>query len=392
LPQREYASSFSGDPEFELLLACCVHDQADGRIQHALRSAVDWERVARLAEHHGVIAQVYTAVSQADSVAVREMSPLRQKYDRSVHQALWLTRELLRILEHFGNCGIKALPYKGPVLAQILYGDVTSRQFADLDILVQPGDLPKVKAALAELGYEASLRLSPPEERAYIAGGYEWAFHLGEHKHLLEIQWRVVPRFYAIDFDVEGFFERAVTVEVCGRTVRTLCSEDLILVLCVHAAKHAWTQLSWMREIGELSQSQALDWDAIWHDAATLGICRIVAVSFALANSLFGVEIPKAVQEYAQRDVGVEIIVHRVLPLLSQGEEFDPESVCYFRLMMDVRERWQDRVRFLWRLALTPSLGEWSAISLPSWLFPLYRVVRFLRLLRRASLGSRVSD
>jgi hypothetical protein len=392
LPQREYASSFSGDPEFELLLACSAHDQTRARIQSALCPGIDWERVARLAEHHGVIAQVYTAVARVDGVLLSEMSPVRQRYDRSVHQALWLTRELLRILECFENYGIKVLLYKGPALAQILYGNITSRQFADLDILVLPGDLPKVRASLAELGYETGLKLSPPEERAYVAEGYEWVFDLGEQRNLLEIQWRILPRFYAIDFNVDDFFKRAVTIELCGRTVQTLCSEDLILVLCVHAAKHAWTQFSWMREIGELSQSQGLDWDVIWREAETLGISRIVAVSFLLATNLFGVEIPKAIQEYAQRDVEVEIIVHRVLPLLSQGEEFDPESVRYFRLMMDVRERWKDRARLLSRLTLTPSLGEWSAISLPGWLFPMYRVVRFLRLLRRAAVGSRVSD
>ncbi|HEV2717133.1 MAG TPA: nucleotidyltransferase family protein [Terriglobales bacterium] len=383
LPQREYASSFSGDPEFVLLLACCAHDQTRERVQNALRCELDWERLARLADHHGVMPQVYAVLAQVESVLPAALSALRQKYDRSVHQALWLTRELLRILERFENYGIKVLPYKGPALAQILHGNITSRQFADLDILVLPGDLPKVRASLAELGYETGLKLSPPEERAYVAGGYEWVFDLGEQRNLLEIQWRILPRFYAIDFDVERFFKRAVTIGLCGRAVRTLCAEDLMLALCVHAAKHAWTELSWIREIGELSQSRALDWVAVCKEADRLGVCRIVAVSFALANNLFCLEIPKAVQEYVQRDVEVENIVHRVLPLLSQGEEFDPESVCYFRLMMDVRERWQDRARFLSRLALTPSLGEWSAISLPRWLFPLYRAVRFVRLARR---------
>src|SRR5256712_14211076 len=69
--------------------------------------------------------------------------------------------------------------------------------------------------------------------------------------------------------------------------------------------------------------------------------------------------------------------------LLSQEENLDPESVSYFRLMMDARERWQDRARFLGRLAVTPTVGEWSAIGLPEPLLPLYRAVRFFRLARR---------
>ena len=213
--------------------------------------------------------------------------------------------------------------------------------------------------------------------------GYEFVFDFGEHRNLLEIQWRILPRFYAVDFNIERFFDRAIAVDLCERAVRTLCPEDLMLVLCVHAAKHAWTQLSWIREIGELSKSQQLDWVAIFNEAERLGICRILAVSLALANNLFGAEIPEAVQGYAQRDDGVEVIVRRVLLLLSQEEKLDPESVSYFRLMMDVRERWQDRARFLWRLAVTPGPGEWSVIGLPEPLFPLYRAVRFFRLAHR---------
>src|SRR5205807_3525490 len=379
----EYASGFSSAPGVDLPLACCAGDDKVQRVQNALWGELEWERLARLADRHGVLPQVYSVMAQAEGASSAELSSLRQMYERSVHQALWLTRELLRIIGYFESHGIRALPYKGPALAQILYGNVTSRQFADLDILVSPDDLPKVRACLAELGYEASLKLSPREERAYIAAGYELVFDLGEHRNLLEIQWRILPRFYAVDFDIERLFDRAIAVDLCGRAVRTLCPEDLMLVLCAHAAKHAWTQLSWIREFGELSKSLQLDWDAIFNTAERFGICRILAVSLTLANNLFGAEIPEAVQRYAQRDDEAEVVVRRILPLLSQEENLDPESVSYFRLMMDARECWQDRARFLWRLAVTPSVGEWSAIRLPAPLFPLYRAVRFFRLAHR---------
>lgn len=382
-PKREYASSFSGDPEFDLLLACCACDQKVEQVQNSLRREVEWERLARLADRHGVLPQVYSTLAQAEGVSSVALSSLRPMYERSVHQALWLTRELLRIIQRFDSHCIRATPYKGPALAQILYGNVTLRQFADLDILVSPDDLPKVRACLAELGYEASFKLSQAEERAYLDAGYECVFDFGEHRNLLEIQWRILPHFYAVDFNIECFFEQAVPVELCGHAVRTLCPEDLMLVLCVHAAKHGWTQLSWIREIGELSKSPQLNWSAILNEAERLGICRILAVSLALANYQLGAEMPEAVQEYAQRDDEVEVIVRRVLPLLSQEENFDLESVFYFRLMTDARERWQDRARFLWRLAVTPGVGEWSVIGLPEPLFPLYRAVRLFRLAHR---------
>ena len=76
-------------------------------------------------------------------------------------------------------------------------------------------------------------------------------------------------------------------------------------------------------------------------------------------------------------------LAQRILRRIIADGEFDPESVGYFRLMMDLRERRRDRASFLWRLWATPGAGEWSAIRLPGPLFPLYRVVRMFRLAGR---------
>ena len=84
-----------------------------------------------------------------------------------------------------------------------------------------------------------------------------------------------------------------------------------------------------------------------------------------------------------ERDARAEGLALRILQLIVAEEEFDPESAAYFRLMLELRERRQDRASFLWRLCVTPGVGEWSAIQLPRPLFPLYRVVRVCRLARR---------
>src|SRR5713101_6911844 len=157
-------------------------------------------------------------------------------YEANARQTLWLTRELLRILEHLESDGIAALPFKGPVLAEILYGNVALRQFSDLDVLIREADMPKIKAALVELGYEPGIELMQREERAYLASGYEYTFDSAHGRNLLEVQWQILPRFYSVDFDVDDFFDRAVPVSIGGHSIHTLSGEDLMLVLCVHAA------------------------------------------------------------------------------------------------------------------------------------------------------------
>lgn len=49
-----------------------------------------------------------------------------------------------------------------PILGQQLYGDVTLRQFRDLDILVAPADALRTRDALCQLGYQETSRSALP--------------------------------------------------------------------------------------------------------------------------------------------------------------------------------------------------------------------------------------
>ena len=382
--KQQPTPAFASSPEFHLLLACCRQSskgERAERVREILHQPLDWERVVQLATRHRVLPYLYRALPASTGAPASALQMLQQGYEANARQTLWLTRELLRILGHLESCGINALPYKGPVLAEILYGNVALRQFSDLDVLIHAADVAKAKAAVLELGYKTTLELTPREERAYLNSGYEYAFDSSHGQNLLEMQWQILPRFYSVGFDVDEFFDRATRVSLGGHSVRALCAEDLMLVLCVHAAKHAWMQLSWLCDISELAQS--VDWTVVQERAPRLGVQRIVAVTFVLAHRLFGTALPHPFLGQTEKDPAVEDLARKIMPIIVQETEYDTDSLGYFRLMMDLRERWQDRLSFLWRLALTPSVGEWSAIRLPGPLFPLYRIVRLARLTAR---------
>ena len=374
-------------PEFDLLLACCAScvEEHPDRVPEALSPRLDWERVLQLADQHGVVPHVYLRLSAAQGLLPAQMlNRLRQRYEANARQALWLTRELLRILEHLHSRGIAALPYKGPVLAEFLYGNVLQRQFGDLDIIVRASDVVCAKAAVRALGYEPSLTLTAKQEQAYLQSGYEYAFDSSHGRNLLEIQWQILPRFYAVNFDMDGLLQRAQSLTVSGHPLQTLGMEDLVLVLSAHAAKHAWIQLSWLCDLVRLAEGKPVRWEVVQQQAERLGIERIVKASFLLAHKLLGAEIPAALQAPGNQ---AESLTAQVLPILGGREEINPESIPYFKLMLSSRERRRDRLRFLWRLAVTPGIGEWSAIRLPSPLFPLYRGVRTVRLATRLFAG-----
>jgi hypothetical protein len=411
------------DPEFNLLVACCVRRSAE-RIRTILSGPLDWKRMLALVDHHRVVPQVYGELSAfSHLIPAQHLNALRLRYQNNARKALWFTAELVRILNRLESTGIKALPYKGPVLAEALYGEVTERQFGDLDILILPADVMKAKSALLDLGYKPGIEPGPRNAKDYVETGYEYSFNATSGSNLLELQWRIAPRFYSIEFDVAGFFSRADEIIVGGHAVRTLRAEDLLLVLCVHAAKHVWVQLSWLCDIAQLIESRQFDWNAIQGEARRLGIERIVSLNLFLAHKLLGSALPPAMQmvifpppnchsERSEESAVVRnlenagpsrqtrafqddpsiVLADEILRIIECSAHCDTESLPYFRLMMHLRERWQDRARLFWRLAFTPSVSEWSAMQLPRPLQPLYRLVRLLRLARRlasAGLGSR---
>ncbi len=373
--------------EFEFLVACCSESTGDrqNQLNQLLANNFDWDKLLKLAEHHRVISRIHAVlVAYSALVPAYVIDALRFRSQTNVRQALLLTAELFRILDHLESRGIVAMAYKGPVLAQLLYGDVTTRQFGDLDLLVRKSDIARAKTALLELGYRTSLNLSASEEKAYLASGYEYTFNSERGRNLLELKWGILPRFYSVDFDIEAIFRRAITVDVDGRSIPTLCAEDLFLISCVHAAKHVWSELSLICEIAQLMKTQSMDWEIISKRASELGIERIVAVNLLLAQKFVGPPIPLAVGA----DPETSRLAQCISSVLAAGGVYDAESSSYFKLMMRLRERWTDRLRFLLRLAFTPSSGEWTAIRLPAMLFPLYSIVRVVRLARRfASVG-----
>jgi hypothetical protein len=283
------------------------------------------------------------------------------------------------------------------VLAQSVYRDLGLRSFSDLDFLISPADFERAKRALAEIGYRPSATLnpaieSPAAERLWLRTGYERSFDSAAGKNLVELQWALLPHFYAVDphsddLRVENLLARAGRTVVGGSEVPCLSPEDLLLVLCLHAAKHLWTRLIWLSDIAETLRSYSgthpIDYSLVFSRARALGIARILGVSFWLVKNVLQTEIPQPAEEIIAADLRAPALGSEFAERLACGATYDFESTEYFRLILKLRERRGDRLRYLWRLVWTPGAGEIAAVRLPEALFPLYRIVRIGRLLRK---------
>ena len=376
--------SAAPNSEWSILLAACSVTPADQKhslLAPLLQQSVRWPLLFALAEEHGVQPLLLQSLLDVEqNVPGENLLSLKQSCQVNLHKALLLSRELIRIVGHLSALGMEVMPYKGLALAEIAYGDIALRQSGDIDLLIRASDLNRVRDAVRELGYTSHEVLSEPEERAYLKSGYECSFDGAAGPNLLELQWGILPRFYAIDFDMAGLFERAANVSVAGQPTKTPSASDLFLVLSAHAAKHVWGRLIWLCDIARMMGLPGLDWDWIQLQSEDLGIKRILQVGMLLANRLLGAVTPAAAQKRFSDDRDAEELAAEIQKHILSDKAYNVESVAYFRLMMRLREKRSDRLRFLTRLVFTPGPSEWKAIRLPEPLFPLYRMVRLSRL------------
>jgi hypothetical protein len=277
------ATNATLDAEWSALLAACSEiprEEKTGRIRHLLSQPLRWRVLLDLASRHGVEPLLYQVLVDSKSAIPAEQTPrLEQGHQINLHKSLLLSRELIRIVDYLHELSLEVMPYKGLALAELIYGDIALRQAGDIDLLIRPTDWSRVRDAVSELGYTPHLALSEAEERAYLKSGYECAFDSAAGPNLLEVQWAIQPRFYAIDFEMDGLFQRAATIKVAGHLMKTPSPEDLLLVLSAHAAKHVWGRLVWLCDLARIMSLSTLNWNWIGPQAQALGIVRILRVT-----------------------------------------------------------------------------------------------------------------
>jgi hypothetical protein len=375
------------DAEWSVLLAACssfTHSKNLDKVHSGLAGTMNWASLLALAQQHGVAPLLCEVLSPIENELPAEpMRLLKQRFQTNIRKSLILAGELIRILDRIDAIGVEVMPYKGLTLAETMYGNMALRQTGDIDLLIRPQDFPKTKNAVRELGYTPHMPLSETEERAYMISGYECAFDSSAGRNVLELQWALQPRFYAVDIDMDALFHRAAPSTVAGRKVKTLSNEDLLLVLAVHAAKHMWGRLIWLCDIAQIASLPNLNWDWIVDQAKDLGIVRILYITLRLTSTLLGLAPPHEVESQLREDPASVVLAGEIRTRIAGGNSLNPESLAYFRLMMRLRERKADRLKFLQLLALTPGPNEWKTVRLPAPLFPLYRLVRLSRLAAR---------
>jgi hypothetical protein len=371
-------------PEDRLLLHSarfCVGSEQGDRIEALLRAELDWPYLVRTAARQGMMPLLYWSLDRTEPAAVPApfFDRLRTDFQDNSRHNLLLASEMLKLVALFQEHGIPTIPFKGPILASSLYGNLALRRSVDLDVLVRDRHVLAAHDLLLSLDYRPRWCL-PREQRGAL-------WRLGQleffGKVVVELHWEIAPRSFSFPFDPDRVWDRLQPISLGGSQVLTLSPEDLLLLLCVHGAKHGWVRLAWICDVARLIQvHRDVDWAGTVQQAQALGLERMVLLGLFLAGDLLGAEVPKEVGRRIRARPAIGPLASQVLRWLFQ-EAGGPSEISKALFHLRAMDRGRDRLRYCLGRIAVPNAADRASLSLPGALSFLYYPLRAIRLLGR---------
>jgi len=375
--------------EVFLLLACArvyIDARQATQIEDCISKNVDWPYLLRLARSHQVMPLVYGTLNSRcpNAVPIVILEELREHFYANAGRNLFLAKELLRVLQIFNAHGISSVPYKGPVLATLVYGNLALRQFGDLDILVEEQKYQTAQKLLATEGYELKKEFE-----------YESTFVHESGIVAVDLHRAMTAPDFACPLNFEYLSGRVQSIRIADTAVPTLSPEDTLLMLAIQITKDAgsrYFQLAKICDVAELLRVYPkLHLLQGLREAKKLGCERMLLYTLRLANDLLGAPLPETILYKIRYHPAMDTLAEYSRQQLFDSNQCsidDQPTIDQFRSL--IRERLRDKIhpyyiRYVTDV-LTPCELDRCLLPLPQKLSFLYYFIRPVRLLTKHAL------
>lgn len=342
-----------------------LNPETEKKINTIINKRINWNYLLQKASAHGLRPLIYTNLKKYPKKVPEEvMSLLKNHFFINTNKNLLFLAETLKILKTFQKNNIDTIPYKGPIMAVHGYGNLSLREFGDLDLYIDKKDFSKVKEILIQNNYKSVLKLNNSREAEYLKNQREYKFKNIENNITLEIQWNTAG--FSFTFPKESIFplnkDDYQLIPINNQHVKIFSDEDLILILTLHLAGHLWSRLSWICDIAELiKKSEEINWNKIIKKAQDLAVERILYLNLLLCQVLFDIKLPENVQNRIKEDEQIEKLEKKIFKLIFTPEKFSLLSKVLLRFK--IRENKLNGFKDIWRIITIPQSDEWTAFE-----------------------------
>jgi len=284
---------------------------------------VDLAVTTKLAAMNGVTPLLYHNLKRLDLVPQDVMERLRSACLLTLGENVRKAGEMIGIITRLKEAGVEAIPLKGPVASDVIFGSPGLYPSSDLDILVRPSDLERTKRALLEAEYRED---TVTDERDMLRGTYHLTFR--NDRYVLEVHWTLAFRYFDIP---SGFWwEDTGVVEYEGTEMKTLSAERYILYTVFRLYRHAFRPLRFLVLIAEIIRKyqDEIVWKKLIALAHSYRMERLLLFTLRLLKETLGAGVPENI---VQRPVyGYGLLRRLVLSgLFREVERIHPRMLLF---------------------------------------------------------------
>jgi hypothetical protein len=292
---------------------------------------------------------------------------------------LLLTRELLEVLRLFRARGIASVPYKGPALSALLYGDDSLRQSDDLDLMIPEKEVWRAKELLESRGYRPCPPLRREQMAAYSRTECDIVFAHSKPGLFIDLHWALIPPYHGYSFRAAELWDPLETMDLLGERIDLLSLESQVIALCLHGSKHRWTRLGWVCDVAALLRcGRPLDWERVLCRAQAWRCERVLLLGLSMARELLDADLPPQALSRIRARPGIQVLAQCARNRLFQRRPPAFLELTWFRLRLI--EGPAARIRYCVHRVLWPSVNDLEWIRLPASLSFLYFILRPIRL------------
>jgi hypothetical protein len=289
----------------------------------------------------------------------------------------------------FESQGIPAIPFKGPIAAISIYGNLALREFGDLDILVREESINKAEEILYSQGYRPQLHVPRAQLRLHFRTNCENAYIHEDGTRVIELHWRIAASCFPFAIDIERLWLKHEYVQLGDTKVRNFSPEDTLLILCAHGGKHLWDRLELICGVAEFIRvHQDMEWEQVLKRAQETKSRHILCLGLLLAHEILGAQLPEGILARIEKDSAVKKLAIKVRERLFDRDPSPVTRLEWCRFYRGLADRWWDGMLVLPSAAFIPSPADWDLVQLPRFLSPLYYPLRAFRLLKKYALRS----
>ena len=407
-PLNEVFAPAMYQKEMALLLACMrfyLRTATAHEVTNLLEPELNWVVLIQTAINNGVMPLLYQSLKEIKGNQVpRSVMVQLQIHNRmnGLHN-FSQTKELLKILNWLESSGIAGIAFKGPVLAVSAYGNITLRQFNDLDILVQQQDFWQAKAVLVAQGYQAGsskvderaafnryLQISlwqSDSEATMLNQRFQPSLLHSNKERSIDLHWGIPPRRFWKSHHFEQLWENLGTINLMGQLIKTFSAEATLVIQCISVAKEPWKRsFKQICDAAQIIQAHPnLNWETALKLSSGLHSQRLFLTGLSVTCRVLDVPLPQSILEKLVR---IQFTNEQIF----QGDLISTGVIKTWWLEYTDQLKTLDRIwdglfitghylQLILKIALLPNQRDRELLPLPSWLFFFYYVLHPIRLL-----------